>query len=96
MSKLLEAIPSKVAISRDIIVAATPADLRMIPTLDKGERGIWNERLEVWELEPAQALITSHNTTFDFEAYSYISRNWPQTTGKFKNNYQTINIRDLI
>ena len=70
---LLGASPSKVEITRDIIVTATPADLSIIPTMDQGNRtpGL------------AQVLITSHNTAFNFEAYLYSSRDWPQTIGKF-------------
>ncbi|KAF8448600.1 hypothetical protein BGX38DRAFT_1142716 [Terfezia claveryi] len=84
LSRLLEASPSKVEIRKDIMIAAAPAQRLAIPTIDKS-KPIRVKKAGTQLRGLTRALIASLNTTFDLDAYLYISREWPENTIRSQN-----------
>ena len=78
LRKLLEVSPSNVEIRKDIMIAATPTIA--IPTINRIEP----TRATTRPPGLAQVLISSPKTTFDLDAYLYSSREWHESTSKFR------------
>ena len=79
LTKLLEASPNKVAIRKDIMIAAAQ-QLTVIPT----RKPISTREVGPQTIDLIRLLIASLNTTFDLDTYLYISREWPESTSKFR------------